>query len=55
MKYGPHKPNLNAYQPQTTIHRTGAKMLKGWGWLRYNKVYNRSTFDIFKVFGKLFK
>ncbi|WP_094700970.1 hypothetical protein [Brevibacillus laterosporus] len=43
------------------VHRVGLKMPRGWGWLRnpmkyaYNKVYNRTTFDIFKVIGKLFK
>ncbi len=36
-------------------------MPRGWGWLRdpkkyaYNKVYNRTTFDIFKLLKKLFK
>jgi len=43
------------------VHRTGLKMPRGWGWLRdpekyaYNKVYNRTSFDIFKVIKKLFK
>ena len=43
------------------IHRAGLKMPRGWGWLRnpkkyaYNKVYNKTSFDIFKLIKKLFK
>lgn len=43
------------------IHRAGLKMPRGWGWVRnpkkyvYNKVYQRTTFDIFKVLKKLLK
>jgi len=43
------------------VHRSGLKMPRGWGWLRdpkryaYNKVYNRTTIDIFKLFKKIFK
>ena len=43
------------------VHRTGLKMPKGYGWLRnpkkaaYNKVYNKTTFNIFKLIKKLFK
>ncbi|WP_058830684.1 hypothetical protein [Paenibacillus polymyxa] len=67
MKYGLRKPSLNKRIAARTslkrqiVHRAGLKMPRGWGWLRnprkaaYNKVYNRSTFDIFKAIGKLFK
>lgn len=43
------------------VHRMGIKMPRGYGWLRnpkkaaYNKVYNRTTFDIFSLIKKLFK
>lgn len=43
------------------VHRAGLKMPRGYGWVRdpkkyaYNKVYNRTTFDIFKLIKKLFK
>lgn len=43
------------------MHRAGLKMPRGWGWLRdprkyaHNKVYNKITFDIFKVLKKLLK
>lgn len=43
------------------VHRAGIKMPKGYGWVRnpkkyaYNKVYNRTSFDIFKLLKKLFK
>ena len=42
-------------------HRGGLKMPRGYGWVRnpkkcvYNKVYNRTTFDVFKTLRKLFK
>ncbi|MGG1444316.1 hypothetical protein ABE354_20115 [Brevibacillus laterosporus] len=67
MKFGMRKPNLKKCVAARTslkrqlVLRTGLKMPRGWGWLRnpkryaYNKVYNRTTFDIFKVIGKLFK
>ncbi|MGG0756734.1 hypothetical protein [Brevibacillus laterosporus] len=67
MKFGMRKPNLKKRVAARTsfkrqlVHRAGLKMPRGWGWLRnpkkyaYNKVYNRTTFDIFKVIGKLFK
>jgi len=67
MKFGFRIPSLNKRISARTsikrqiVHRTGLKMPKGWGWLRdpkkyaYNKVYNRTTFDIFKVIKKLFK
>jgi hypothetical protein len=43
------------------VHRAGIKMPRGYGFLRnpkkaaYNKVYNRTSFDIFKVLKNLFK
>ncbi|ERM20327.1 hypothetical protein C4A75_04750 [Brevibacillus laterosporus] len=67
MKFGMRKPSLKKRIAARTslkrqlVHRAGLKMPRGWGWLRnpkkyaYNKVYNRTTFDIFKVIGKLFK
>ncbi len=67
MKFGFRIPSLNKRISARTsikrqiVHRAGLKMPRGWGWLRdpkkyaYNKVYNRTTFDIFKVIKKLFK
>ncbi|MBG9773583.1 hypothetical protein [Brevibacillus laterosporus] len=67
MKFGMRKPSFKKRVAARTslkrqlVHRAGLKMPRGWGWLRnpkkyaYNKVYNRTTFDIFKVIGKLFK
>lgn len=43
------------------VHRLGLKMPRGYGWARdpkkfvYNKVYQRTSFDIFKLIRKLFK
>lgn len=43
------------------VHRAGLKLPRGYGWLRnpkryvYNKVYERVTFDIFKLIKKLFR
>lgn len=67
MKFGPRKPSLNKPIAARTsikrqiVHRGGLKMPRGYGWVRnpkkyvYNKVYNRTTFDIFKLLKKLFK
>ena len=67
MKFGFRAPSLKKRISARTsikrqvVHRTGLKMPRGWGWLRdpekyaYNKVYNRTSFDIFKVIKKLFK
>ncbi|MBG9790261.1 hypothetical protein [Brevibacillus laterosporus] len=67
MKFGMRKPSFKKRVAARTslkrqlVHRAGLKMPRGWGWLSnpkkyaYNKVYNRTTFDIFKVIGKLFK
>ncbi|KDE21626.1 hypothetical protein EF83_22740 [Bacillus subtilis] len=43
------------------VHRAGLKMPRGYGWLRnpkkyaYNKVYQKTTFDICKLLKRLFK
>ena len=67
MKFGPRKPSLKKRISARTsikrqiVHRGGFKMPRGYGWVRnpkkyaYNKVYNRTTFDIFKLFKNLFK
>lgn len=67
MKFGPRKPSLNKRIAARTsikrqvVHRSGLKMPRGYGWVRnpkkymYNKVYNRTTFDIFKLLKRLFK
>lgn len=67
MKFGMRKPSLKKRISARTsikrqiIHRAGLKMPRGYGWLRnpkkyaYNKVYQKTTFDIFKLIRKLFK
>lgn len=67
MKFGFRKPSLKKRIAARTslkrqiVHRAGLKMPRGYGWLRdpkkyaYNKVYNRTTFDIFEWLKKLFK
>lgn len=67
IKIGPRKPSLKKRISARTsikrqvVHRAGLKMPRGYGWVRnpkkaaYNKVYNRTTFDIFKWIKKLFK
>jgi hypothetical protein len=67
MKFGMRTPSLKKRISARTsikrqiVHRAGLKMPRGYGWLRnpkkyaYNKVYNRTTFDIFKLIKKLFK
>ncbi|MDD2481922.1 MAG: hypothetical protein PHF82_07330 [Lutispora sp.] len=67
MKFGFRTPSLTKRIAARTsikrqiIHRAGLKMPRGWGWLRdpkkyaYNKVYIKTSFDIFKVLKKLFK
>ncbi|WP_335871050.1 hypothetical protein [Bacillus sp. 2205SS5-2] len=67
MKFGIRKPSLKKRISARTIikrqvvHRAGLKMPKGYGWLRnpkkyaYNKVYQKTTFDIFKLMKKFFK
>lgn len=67
MKFGMRKPSLKKRIAARTspkrqiVHRGGFKMPRGYGWIRnpkkyaYNKVYNKTTFDVFKVLKKLFK
>lgn len=67
MKFGMRKPSLKKRVSARTslkrqlIHRAGLKMPRGYGWVRnpkkyvYNKVYRKTTFDIFKLLKKLFK
>jgi len=67
VKFGPRNPSLNKRIAARTsikrqiVHCGGFKMPRGYEWVRnpkkyvYSKVYNRTTFDIFKLFKKLFK
>ncbi|MEJ6951380.1 hypothetical protein [Natronospora cellulosivora (SeqCode)] len=67
MKFGIRKPSLKKRISARTsikrqmVHRGKLKMPKGSGWLRnpkkygYNKVYNRTSFDFFKLLKKIFK
>lgn len=67
IKIGPRKPSLKRRISARTsikrqvVHRAGLKMPRGYGWVRdpkkyaYNKVYQRTTFDVFKLIKKLFK
>lgn len=67
MKFGMRKPSLKKRISARTslkrqiVHRAGLKMPKGHGWVRnpkkymYNKVYNKTSFDVFKVLRKLLK
>jgi hypothetical protein len=67
MKFGLRTPSMKKRISARTsvrrqiVHRAGLKMPKGYGWIRnpkkyaYNKVYNRTSFDVFKLLKKLFK
>ncbi len=67
MKFGIRTPSFKKRISARTsikrqiVHRAGLKMPRGYGWVRnpkkyaYNKVYNRTSFDIFKLLKKLFK
>jgi len=67
MRFGFRKPSLKKRIAARTsikrqfVSRAGLKMPRGWGWMRnpkkyaYNKVYNRTSFDIFKILKKLLK
>ncbi|ABR49433.1 conserved hypothetical protein [Alkaliphilus metalliredigens QYMF] len=67
MKFGFRIPSLKKRISARTslkrqvVHRAGIKMPKGYGWVRdpkkyaYNKVYNKTFFDVFKLLKKLFK
>lgn len=67
MKFGIRKPNIKKSIKARTTGRLKRKLKssvnplygkKGMGWIRdpkkavYNKVYNKTTFDIFKIFKK---
>lgn len=66
MKFGVRTPSLKGRVKARTsikrqvVHRAGLKMPKGMGVLRspkkavYNKVHNKTSFDIFKLLKKLF-
>ncbi len=67
MKFGIRKPSMKKRvsarisPKRQVVQRGGIKMPRGKGWVRnpkkyaYNKVYRRTSFDIFKLFKKLFK
>lgn len=67
MKFGLRTPSLMKRISARTslnrqvVHRAGIKIPRGYGWVRnpkkyaYNKVYNRTSFDIFKLLKKLFR
>lgn len=67
MKFGVRKPSIKKrIAARTSVsryvrHSLGIKAPRGWGWLTnprkaaYNRVYNRTTFDIFSLIKKLFK
>ena len=67
MKIGIRKPSLKKMiaariSPKRFIrHNLGIKAPRGWGWLTnpkkalYNRIYNRTTIDIFSVLKKLLK
>ena len=61
MKFGIRTPSIKKRISARTsikrqvVHRAGIKMPRGYGWVRnpkkyaYNKVYNRTSVDIFKM------
>jgi hypothetical protein len=67
MKFGIRTPSIKKRISARTsikrqvVHKLGIKMPCGYGFLRnpkkavYNKVYNRTSFDVFKLLKKLFK
>ncbi len=67
MKFGMRTPSIKKRIKARTsikrqiIHRGNLKMPRGYGFLRdpkkamYNKVYNKTSFDIFKLIKKLTK
>ena len=67
MKFGFRRPSLKRRISARTsikrqiVHRAGITMPRGYGFLRnpkkavYNKVYNRTLFDIFNTLKNLFK
>lgn len=67
MKFGIRKPSLNKRIAARTSwkrvvrHNMGLKAPRGWGWLTnpkraaYNRIYSRTTVDIFGILGALVK
>ncbi|KGE20683.1 hypothetical protein [Paenibacillus wynnii] len=67
MKFGMRMPSIKKRIAARTsvkrqiVQRAGIKMPRGYGWLRnpkkaaYNKVYNKTSFDIFSLIKKIFK
>lgn len=67
MKFGMRKPSVKKMisartSPKRFIrHNLGLKAPKGYGWITnpkkaaYNRVYNRTSFNIFSILKKLFK
>ena len=67
MKFGVRIPSIKkrvsarVSPKRQIVHRAGIKMPKGYGWARdpkkyaYNKVYNKTSFDLFKTIKDLFK
>lgn len=67
MKFGMRKPSLRkSIAARTSLaryfrHNLGFKAPRGWGWLTdpkkaaYNRVYNRTTFSLRSLLGKLFR
>jgi hypothetical protein len=67
LKFGFRKPSLKKRIAARTslkrqiVNRAGLKMPRGYGWIRdpkkyaYNKVYQKTTFDLFEWLKKLFK
>lgn len=67
MKFGIRKPSFKkrvsarVSPKRQIVHRADIKMPRGYGWVRspkkymYNKVYNKTSFDVLKIFKNLFK
>lgn len=67
MKFRIRKPSIKKSIAARTsvrrqiVHRAGLKMPKGYGWVRnpkkyaYNKVYNKTSINLFSLLKKLFK
>ena len=67
LKFGMRKPSLKKRIAARTsikkqvVNRMGLKMPRGYGWMRspkkavQNKIYQKTTFDIFSFIKKLFK
>ena len=67
MKFGPRMPSLSKrfaarISPKRYVRQSlGLKAPRGWGWLTnpkralYNRVYRRTSFDLFGLLKKLFR